>query len=206
MTKMSNDLAHQSAINLIREQLQALPVSIAGILHPSASDAVSAELLDNFSSLREKRRAHDTGSGGNIVAHAAKEDSTLDFHASNQTVLNDPLQRTASLRVVIGNALLAVGMFFRAHDMAQMRTPEVQFLDHVCDAILNANRFNLDTGYMPIATFDGLVIDGSLNGALLFGEGSQQGFMEFGDAIALLEWLSRYLRGERTFVTGGDAG
>jgi hypothetical protein len=206
MTKMSSDLAHQSAINLIEEQLQALPISVAGILHPSASDAVSADLLESLTTLQNTRRAHDTGSGGNIVANAAQEGHALNFRASSHTLLNNPLQRTASLRVVIGNALLAVGMFFKAHDMAQMRTPEVQFLDHVCDAILNANRFNLEPGYMPIATFDGLVIDGSLNGALLFGDGAQAGIMEFGDAIALLQWLSRYLRGERNFVTGGDAG
>jgi hypothetical protein len=97
-------------------------------------------------------------------------------------------------------------MFFKEHDMAAMRTPEIRFLDHVCGAILNGNRFRIDPGYMPIATFDGLAIDSKLNGVLLFGDGVSPGFMEFGDAIALLQWLSRYLRGERSFVAGGDAG
>lgn len=121
-------------------------------------------------------------------------------------MLSDPLRKNACLKVVISNALLAVGMFLKEHDMAAMRTPEIQFLDHVCDAILNGNRFTLEPGYMPTATFDGLAIDGNLDGNCLFGDGVNAGFMEFGDAIALLEWLLRYLRGERNFVTGGDAG
>jgi hypothetical protein len=206
MKKMSNDLAHRSAIILIEEQLQTLPISISGILHPSTTSTAPNELLDSLTMLQNKRKARDTGSGGNIVADAAQGDAALNLHVPSQALMNNPLQRTASLRVVISNALLAVGMFFKAHDMAQMRTPEVQFLNHVCDTILNANRFNLESGYMPIATFDGLVIDSSLNGAFLFGDGAQDGFMEFGDAIALLQWLSRYLHGERSFVTGGDAG
>ena len=74
------------------------------------------------------------------------------------------------------------------------------------DAILNANTFKVPQGYIPMATFDGLVIDSSLNGKLLFGDGQQEGFMESGDAVALLQWLAHYLHKERHFVSGGDAG
>lgn len=87
-----------------------------------------------------------------------------------------------------------------------MRTPEIQFLGHVCDAIFNNNTFDIDPGYMPIATFDGLIVDSVLSGTLLFGDDVTEGFMEFGDAIALLQWLSHFFNGEKDFVTGGDAG
>lgn len=49
------------------------------------------------------------------------------------------------------------------------------------------------------------MIDSTLNGSPLFGDGVNEGFMEFGDAVALLQWLARYLRGEKNFVSGGDA-
>ena len=206
MSKMSHEAAYQTAINLIEEQLQALPVSLATILQPDASGTLSPEMLENFVQLQKHRRGKETGSVGNIVASYAAEESSLDIHAACEVLHNNPLQRIRYLTTVIGNALLAVGMFYKEHDMAAMRTPEIQFLDHVCEAILNDNRFRIDPGYMPIATFDGLVIDGKANNMLLFGDGVTPGFMEFGDAIALLQWLSRYLRGEKNFVTGGDAG
>lgn len=100
----------------------------------------------------------------------------------------------------------AAGMFFREHEMSQVRIPEVQFLGRVVDAILNLNTFQIDTDYIPKATFDGLVIDDSLNGSPVFGDGTGTGLMAFGDGVALLQYLSRYLRGEKNFISGGDAG
>ncbi|HTJ95838.1 MAG TPA: hypothetical protein VL381_00070, partial [Rhodocyclaceae bacterium] len=109
-------------------------------------------------------------------------------------------------RVAVGNALLAVVSFLKAHDMATMRTPEVQFLGHVTDGILNANRFSLHAGYRPVAAFDGLTIYSALDGTPVFDNGTQSGFIGVGDAVALLQWLSRYLRGDQGYVSGGDAG
>ena len=131
-------------------------------------------------------RFFKTSSGGNIAASYAGLDPEWNFHASTQALQADPLQKHRYLRVVISNVLLIVGSYFKENDMAAMRTPEVQFLGHVCNAVLNENTFDLETGYMPISTFDGLVIDSRLNGTLLFGDGVAEGFMEFGDAIALL--------------------
>lgn len=205
MERMNSHAAYQAAIDLIEEQLRTLPVSLAMIVHPPAARE-DPSMQRSLAQLQNKRRTHTTGSVGNIVAGNAPHDSILDLAAANHFLRSSPVQRNAYLRVVIGNALLAVGMFLKEHDMAAMRTPEIQFLDHVCNAILNANRFTLEPDYMPIATFDGLVIDSSLDGNLLFGDGVRAGFMEFGDAIALLRWLVRYLRGENHFVTGGDAG
>ncbi len=156
---------------------------------------------------------HDTGSVGHIVADAAQARPASKERASTELEVFAgysfdiaPTHQQRYLSTVVGNALLAVGMFLKAHDMAAMRTPEIQFLDHACDAILNGNRFRLESGYMPMAGFDGLIIDSRLDGHLLFDQDGQPGFMGWGDAIALLQWLLRYWDGSRHFVTGGDAG
>jgi hypothetical protein len=197
--------ARLMAIDLIEEQLRVLPVSIATILQSNGVDNQAVEASAHLM-LKRKGRAKTTGSAGNIVADYVPPDSSLNLHDSLQAMRDNPGICNEYLRVVISNALLAVGMFFRQHDMAQMRTPEVQFLGHVLDAILNANTFRVGTGYMPIAAFDGLVINSELDGKPLFGDRNREGFMEFGDAIALLHWLSRYLRGESEFISWGDAG
>jgi hypothetical protein len=204
MSKMSGENASQLAINLIEEQLQTLPVAISMIWQAPNAGNVDTEMMAKV--MQRKQRSAKTGSVGNIVGASALADPGLDFQDLNQAFRDDPLQQMRYLRVVVSNALLAVGAFFRSHGMASLRTPEVQFLGHVCDAIMNENIFHIEDGYIPIATFDGLVIDSKLNGTLLFGDGVTQGFMEFGDAIVLLRSLSRYLRGEKNFISGGDAG
>ncbi len=204
MSKMSGEQASQRAINLIEEQLQVLPISIAMIWQSEDAGNVEESLLAEV--FNRKPRLLKTGSGGNIAASYAAVDPDWDFHASTQALHSDASQKNRYLRVVVSNVLLTVGAYFQQNNMAVMRTPEVQFLGHVFNAILNENKFDIEPGYLPIATFDGLVIDSKLNGTLLFGDGVTDGFMEFGDAIALLQWLSRFLRGEKNFVSGGDAG
>lgn len=206
MHKLSGQDASLLAIRLIEEQLQMLPVAVGMLLRPTETGVANPDLLQALMQGQRKRGTQQTGSGGNIAAEGSEAGAPLDFDTATQMLLKNEASRTTCLRVVAGNALLAVGMFLRAHEMASMRTPEIQFLGHVCDAILNANRFTIDQGYMPIATFDGLVIDSTLDGTLLFGDGVDHGFLNFGDAVALLQWLARYLRGEKNFVTGGDAG
>lgn len=204
MSKMSGQKASQLAINLIEEQLQILPISIAMVWQPADAGNVTEDVLAEV--LQRKPRLLKTGSGGNIAASYAAVDPEWNFPASTQALHADALQKNRYLRVVISNVLLAVGAYFKQNNMAAMRTPEVQFLGHVYNAILNENKFDIEPGYLPIATFDGLIIDERLNETLLFGDGVTEGFMEFGDAIALLQWLSRFLRGEKNFVSGGDAG
>lgn len=204
MSKVSGEKASLLASHLIEEQLRVLPMSVAMILQPIHGEfekEAAANLL-----LRRKRTTLKTGSGGNIVMDYAEAGTALDFQSSIQALQDEPQQKIHYLRVVVSNALLAVGMFLREHQMASIRIPEIQFLGHVVDAIQNANVFRIDEGYMPAASFDDLVIDKQLNGTPLFGDGNTQGFMEFGDAVALLQWLAHYLRGERNFVSGGDAG
>ena len=184
------------AAELIEEQLNALPISIAAIAQAFSSGKLAPL------SLKRKLSLVKTGSGGNIVADKAPP--TADGRLPDEVRM--PRSQSECLRVVVGNALLAVGMFMRERDMLSMRTPEFQFLAHVVAAILNGNRFSIAPGYMPTASFDGLVIDESLDGQLLFGDEAHRGFIELGDAVALLQWLARYLRGERNYVSGGDAG
>lgn len=205
MSNACRDSSSLLAINLIEEQLRVLPVSIAMILQATKSDDAAPGNAPILMLHRKQKRAK-TGSAGNIVVDNAQATTVLDFQASREALHEDPLQKNTYLRVVISNALLSVGMFLKEHNLATMRTPEIQFLDHAMDAILNANTFKIEEGYIPMATFDGLVMDSALNGKPLFGDGTQEGFMEFGDAVALLQWLAHYLHKEKHFVSGGDAG
>lgn len=205
MSNACKDSISLLAINLIEEQLRVLPVSIAMILDSAkagATDAGSTPVL----MLHRKQKRAKTGSAGNIVVDNAQATTVLDLETSHKILHESSVQKATYMRVVISNALLAVGMFLQKHDLASMRTPEIQFLDHVMDAILNANTFTIEQGYIPMATFDGLVIDSKLDGKPLFSDGVEEGFMEFGDAVALLQWLAHYLHKEKHFVTGGDAG
>lgn len=184
------------AADLIDQQLFTLPVSIAAISQAFASGDIEPVKL------HRKLRLVKTGSGGNIVADEAPpttgEVPTYTPHM--------PHIKEECLRVLVSNALLTVGMFMKEHEMLMMRAPEFQFLGHVVTAILNGNRFRIAPGYMPTASFDGLVVHDGLDGSLLFGDADSRGFIELGDAVALLQWLARYLRGEKNYISGGDAG
>lgn len=206
MKKLQGTDAVEAAIALIEEQLQVIPVSVASILNSSGWNQKSIDATNAGMQLRRRRSPAKTGSVGNIITAETRSDLTLDFQAAYQPMQADPAQRARYLRTVIGNALLAASAFLKAHDMGEIRTPEVRFLLHLHDALLNGYRFTVQPGYQPIATFDGLVIDASLDGTPLFDDDGSPGFMELGDAVALLQWLARYLRGGEHFVTNGDAG
>lgn len=205
MIKMRSDEAYQGGMGLIESQLRTLPLAMAVSIVIPADARVARQDWEILLQARRHNPLQDTGSVGNIIASAAKSIPEVDVCIAQPFPVN-AAQQSEYLRIMVSNALLAVGMFLKAHDMAEMRTPEIQFIDHICDAILNGNRFTLDAGYMSLATFDGLVIDSHLDGALLFDQSGKQGFMGWGDAVALLQWLSRYLNGTQHFVTGGDAG
>ena len=197
--------ASLQAIALIEEQLHTLPVSIAAILEVFQVDETEAALLENLV-LSCKPRHNRTGSGGNIVAAEAEPRPPVNFQTLTQSLGDKPFRKLDHLRVLASNALLAVGSFLLKHEMLSMRTPEVQFLSHAMNAILNANTLTVEAGYMPVAAFDGLVIDPAADGKPLFDTRDAEGLMAIGDAIALLQWLSRYFRGEDGYVSGGDAG
>lgn len=208
MKKIDSKEACRMAIGLIEAQLRVLPLYIAALSAPASSaqaDGASATVR-----LRRKQRPVKSGSAAVIAAADAGIDADthveFDLAATRQALQDDPDLVAHAQRTQVGNALLAVGMFFREHGIAETRTPEVQFLGHACNAILNADTFRIEAGYVPDASFDGLTIDSSLDGKRLFGDGIGDGFMEFGDAAALLQRLAQSLRGTREFVSGGDAG
>ncbi|MDB5990026.1 MAG: hypothetical protein JWQ10_1429 [Herbaspirillum sp.] len=210
MEKMSGKQACQLAAHLIEEQLEVLSISIALILRRAATEtgAEADDLAANPIQLQRKRRPLKTGSTGSPPQAEAQDDLIFEFRAPDQVEheYENSLPQTDCLRVLISNALLAVDFFLQEHGIATSRTTEIQFLGHVCNAIINMNTFRIEPGYVPKATFDGLAIDSTLDGALLFGDGLNEGFMEFGDAIALLQTLAQHLRGVPHFVSGGDAG
>ena len=192
------------AANLIEAQVKTLPVTIAALSKTFEVGEVEQAYLDRILHHR-KLKLVTTASGGNIVAEKAEHP---DKRPADNTLLavGQLYDKQTCIHLLVGNSLVTVGTFMQAHDMLDMRTPEFQFLGHVVDAILNAYTFNIKSGYMPVASFDGLVIDSHTNGMPVFSTGTATGFMEVGDALALLEWMSRYLRGERSYVSGGDAG
>jgi hypothetical protein len=216
MNKVSSKEACRMAVSLIEAQLDVLPISIALLSSASSASSAEAGRIADTLQLQRKPRPAKTGSAAAIVAADAGNGTageteadapwTFDISASSRALRDDASRKLRHQRILVGNALLAVGMFLKEHGIAPTRTPEVQFLGHVCNAVINANRFRIESGYVPGASFDGLVIDSSLDGALLFADETQDGFMESGDAIALLQRLAQYLKGTQEFVSGGDAG
>ncbi|HEY4319354.1 MAG TPA: hypothetical protein VGN04_17275 [Herbaspirillum sp.] len=211
MNKVSSKEACQMAIDLIETQLRVLPISIAMLSSlSSSSDAAGPARIADTLQLNRKPRPARTGSAAVIAAADTGIETEpllrFDLSAASRALRDDPVQAIAYQRILVSNALLAVGMFLKENGISATRTPEVQFLGHVCNAIINANTFRIGAGYVPGASFDGLIIDSSLDGARLFGDAAVDGFMTFGDAIALLQRLAQYLQGTQEFVSGGDAG
>ncbi|RXZ33831.1 hypothetical protein D9O50_12125 [Oxalobacteraceae bacterium CAVE-383] len=208
MDKVSSKEACRMAVDLIEAQLRVLPLSIAML---SSLDLTSGPgRIPDTIRLPRKPRAAKTGSAAVIAAAGAglstEAHLVFDLSASQQALQNNPSRLIHDQRILVGNSLLAVGMFLKENGISATRTPEVQFLGHVCNAIINGNTFRIESGYVPGASFDGLIIDSSLDGARLFGDDVEEGFMAFGDAVALLQRLAQYLRGTQEFVSGGDAG
>ncbi|MDR5823930.1 MULTISPECIES: hypothetical protein [unclassified Caballeronia] len=118
-----------------------------------------------------------------------------------------PDQRIAfALIVPCTNALLAVAEYFDVHRLSASRAPEVQFLMRVRDAAVNGNTFAIADTYMPHAAYAGLIVDATLDGTLLFSDGVKPGFMEFGDTVGLLRYLTKLLKSMQSAISSGDAG
>jgi hypothetical protein len=111
-------------------------------------------------------------------------------------------------RVLVSNALLAIGDFLSDHHIDESRAPEIQFLARVRDAIRRGNVITVHSGEpFPEATFGGLKIDASDNGKPLFrDEDASEGLLCIGDAVALMQRVAEHLRGMRHLYSAGDAG
>jgi hypothetical protein len=146
-------------------------------------------------------------------AHAHSEDGTPLKHDPQENALawpsfDDASQRLAfALHVPCANAIIAVADFFDVHRLSSSRTAEVQFLMRSRDAALNADTFRILKGeYMPHAAFGGRVIDETLDGERLLGDGVTPGVIAFGDVVALLRYLRKLLHSMQSAISAGDAG
>lgn len=114
---------------------------------------------------------------------------------------------SVALRVPCLNAIVAVAAFFDTHRLSNSRTPEVQFLMRLRDAVVSADTLRLAPGESrPHAAYGGLVIDDDLDGRALFGNGVEPGLLTFGDVIGLLGFLRSLLRSMQSLISSGDAG
>ena len=67
--------------------------------------------------------------------------------------------------------------------------------------------FNIpDDEYMPHAAYAGLIVDATLGGTLLFGDGVKPGFIEFGDTVGRSRYLTKLLKSMQVINSPDDAG
>ncbi|BBQ00894.1 hypothetical protein BSFA1_60220 (plasmid) [Burkholderia sp. SFA1] len=146
-------------------------------------------------------------------AHTHSEDGTPMKPPPPEDALSWPSFDTADKRIAFAlivpctNAILAVAEYFDIHRLSASRAPEVQFLMRLRDAAVNGNTFNLPANeYMPHAAYAGLIVEPALDGTLLFSDGVKPGFIEFGDTVGLLRYLTKLLTSMQSIISAGDAG
>ncbi|MDR5856476.1 hypothetical protein P9239_22605 [Caballeronia sp. LZ062] len=150
---------------------------------------------------------------GRPEAHTHSEDGMPMKHDASDDLpawptFDDARERMAfALHVPCTNAILAVADFFDVHRLSNSRTPEVQFLMRLRDAAVNGNRFRIgEDEYVPHAAYGGLIIDKTLDGKPMMGEGAEAGFIAFGDVVGLLRYLRKLLTSMQSVISSGDAG
>jgi hypothetical protein len=206
MTTRSGVDRCELGIALMEEQLLALVLYASTVGNWIDNDRTPPDLAAANSLLRRK---HSRAEPQTHIEDGTPgvEGEILGLGPSWAAFHQDPQRLSVVLRVASTNAILAVAEFFEAHDLSELRTPEVQFLMRIRDAASNGNTFRIAAGErIPVASFNGLVINEDLNGSLLFDDGAAPGFMEFGDTAALLRYLMDHLRGAQTLISSGDAG
>jgi hypothetical protein len=195
-----------AGVALIEEQLAALAMYAAALAYWSESGESLSKVVAASGIMKSKRVPAETQlhtSGG----PSASGDQTPGVHADSPPLAKDPVRLASLVKVAGSNAILAVADFFEAHDIATLRASEVQFLMGLRDAIANGNTFRIESGqYLPAASVDGLVIDATLDGKLVFGDGLKDGFIDIGDVVYLLQVLMFHLQGMQRPAPGGDAG
>jgi hypothetical protein len=195
----------KAGVALIEEQLAALAVYVAALTHWSKSDESISSVLAASGIMKSKRVPAETQlhTGGTPSETGDRTSSVL---ADVPPLANDPARLASLVKVAGSNAILAVADFFEAHDIATLRASEVQFLMGLRDAIANGNTFRIESGYLLSASLDNLAIDATLDGKLVFGDGVNEGFIDIGDVVYLLQVLMFLLQGIQRPTPGGDAG
>ena len=205
MTSKAGNNACNAGVVLIEQQLIALTTFATLLADWDGKGRALPDLTAGERYLQRRRAASRASS--HIEAGVTLKHELVPIRLLWERFLDFPEGSSSVLRTACANAILAVAVFFEQHGMGALKTPEVQFLMRIRDAAVNANLFEIESGhYIPVATFDGLAISDRLNGALLFGDETTPGFLEFGDVAALLAYLSTHLSGVQTMVSAGDAG
>jgi hypothetical protein len=202
--KTENDPV-EIGIALIEQQLLALLLYASAVADRIDHDKKLPDLATAYRLLRRKLsptepQTHvEDGTPG-------VERKALGLESSWDALHQDPQRLLGVMRVASTNAILAVAGFFEAHGFSELRTPEVQFLMRIRDAVANGNRFQIEDERIPTASFNGLIITNKLNGSPLFDDGVTTGSIDSGDVAALLRYLVDHLRGAQTLISAGDAG
>jgi hypothetical protein len=193
-------------VALIQQQLEALAIYMAALAYWSESGEPIPNVLAATGVMKSRRVPTETQlhSGGTPSANGDKSPS---IDADLFPLIIGPVRLASLVKVAGSNAILAVAGFFEAHNLSTLRASEVQFLIGLREAITNGNTFRIERGqYLPVASLNGLVIDAALDGKLVFGEGTDEGFIEIGDVVYLLQVLRFHLQGMQRSGPGGDAG
>ena len=197
--------ACRTGVVFIEAQLTAL-LAHASLLSDWIERGATPPDLAKAEPLLARRRSHPE-------AHTHSEDGTPMKPPPPEDALSWPSFDTADKRIAFAlivpctNAILAVAEYFDVHRLSASRTPEVQFLMRLRDAAVNGNTFSIAADeYMPHAAYAGLIVDAGLDGTLLFSDGVKPGFIEFGDTVGLLRYLTKLLKSMQSAISGGDAG
>ena len=112
----------------------------------------------------------------------------LPLDPSLNYVTENPHSTFAFLGLAIRSALLHVGDEFSAVGYLD-RSPELEFLRHVRNAVAHGNRFNITRPLKLPASFRTYSISEALHGRRLLRDREDEGYLHAGDALALLDQL-----------------
>jgi len=126
-----------------------------------------------------------TGSDNKIIS---SEYYDLPLDPSLSYVAENPRATFAFLGLVIKSALLHVGDAFSAAGYLD-RSPELEFLRHVRNAVAHGNKFNIASPLKRPASFRSYSISEALQGCRLLRDREGDGYLHDGDALALLDYL-----------------
>jgi hypothetical protein len=174
------------AINTARSPIGAFMLGIAGYADPNSQLAKRAH---NIVIPTKASPSLHTDRIGRINSPLAYH---LPLKPSMEHIKKNPNKNIEFLTLPIKAAILHVGDAFSRFGYLN-KAPELEFLRHIRNAIAHGNRFNIKTELKKAAQFDSYTITKSLNGTKLLADGTEDGFLYAGDALALFDYLEARL-------------
>lgn len=117
----------------------------------------------------------------------------LQLTPSLEYITSNPGSSFTFLSFGIRAALLNVGDAFAKVDYLD-KSPELEFLRHIRNAVAHGNSFNFLHPLKRTASFKTYTITDSLQGSKLFRDHEGDGYLHEGDALALLDFLESKVR------------